>query len=162
MFKRPLLGLAVGLGLGSAWLSPAFGLGMAPLVFSQTGHSMPQGFYLYHHATPAAVGEVVVEREPPDFKLPWLMKRVEGVAGSVYCWRADLGTHTLNGRVMPAPDARAERIGLKVWKECRALRPGEIVGYGVSSDSFDSRYRGPVEESRLWGVYRPVWLITAG
>ena len=148
-------GLFLTFGLG--FVAPTFGL-VPPLAFRNDGPSMPEGYYLYAHAMPARRGEVVVLRDPPHFDLPWLMKRVEGVAGDLFCWRPDLGTDTLNGRPMPAPSPMAHRLGIPVWRGCRRLQAGEIVGYGRTVDSYDSRYFGPVEESGLWGIYRPIWV----
>jgi type IV secretory pathway protease TraF len=141
----------------AAWVAPALGVGV-PLLLHNTGSSMPLGFYAWHHAAPAAKGEVVVLRDLPHFAWSWLMKRVEGTAGELFCWRPELGTHTLNDRVMPPPDPAALELGLVPWRGCRRLAAGELVGYGQSPDSYDSRYLGPIEEAQLWGVYRPVWV----
>lgn len=144
--------------LGGLYLAPALGI-TPPLLYRNDGSSMPQGYYIYAHPPPAARGEIAVLRNPPHFSLPWLMKRIEGVAGDAYCWRPDLGTQTLNGRPMPPPAPAARALGIPVWLGCRMLQAGEIVGYGSSPDSYDSRYLGPVEERDLWGVYRPVWAV---
>ena len=148
--------LACGLaGFALAYMAPAFGWS-PPLALRNDGDSLPKGWYVYDHPAPARVGEIVAVRNPKGFNLWWLMKRVEATAGAVYCWRADLGTHTLDGRVMPAPLPEAIAMGVPVWKGCGAVPAGEIVGYGISRDSYDSRYFGPVRESDLFGVYRPV------
>lgn len=128
------------------------------LALWNTSESAPVGFYVYEHPPPARRGDMVVWRDPPRWHLGWLLKRVEGVVGDLYCWDPGLGTHRLNGRPMPPPAADAIRIGIPVWHGCATLAPGEIVGYGRTSDSYDSRYFGPVREAELWGVYLPVWV----
>lgn len=140
---------------GVAYVSPSLGLA-PPVSLLNTGTSMPAGRYLYERTHPVGVGDVVALRYPPHFKLPWLLKRVAGVGGAHYCWRADLGTHTLDARPMPKPAAEALAMGIPVWQGCRTLAADEIVGYGEAPDSYDSRYIGPVTRDRLWGVYQHV------
>ena len=86
------------------------------------------------------------------------MKRVVATAGDSFCWRPEIGTHTVGDQPMPPPSADALRLGLRSWQGCRVLAPGEIIGYGQGPDSYDSRYLGPIREVHLWGVYRPVWI----
>jgi type IV secretory pathway protease TraF len=147
-----LAGTALTLAATVVWHGPALGL-FPPLVLKNTGHSMPLGLYVYDHEPPARRGEIVVLPDPPHFRGPWLMKRVEGVAGDRYCWNSALGTHELAGRLMPPPSGQARSLGVPVWIGCRQLEPGEIVGYGQDA-SYDSRHLGPVREADLWGVYR--------
>jgi type IV secretory pathway protease TraF len=151
---RPWRGM-VGVVVVAAYAAPALGYAPWP-VYWNTGASMPKGLYLLQPGAAVERDAVVVLVDPPHFDLPWLMKRVEGVPGDLYCWDAALGTHLLNGRAMPPPDARAAAMGLLPWQGCRRLGPGEIVGYGRSRDSYDSRYLGPVATARLAGVYQLV------
>lgn len=148
---------AVGLSLAAAavWASPSTGL-VPPLAFHNTGDSMPKGFYVLEPGEGVKRGSIVVVRDPKGFKLWWLMKRVAGVAGDSFCWDETAGTHRLNGRPMPKPAPEAVAMGVPVWKGCRALRPGELVGYGESWTSYDSRYFGPLTTASLFGVYRPL------
>ena len=149
-------GVAVLAAAGALW-SPAWA-GVPVLAFWNRSDSAPAGLYVYRHRPPAGRGEMVVLRDPPRFRLDWLLKRVEGVEGDRYCWDEAAGTHRLNGRAMPPPDPDAASGGLTVWRGCVVLGPGELVGYGRSFDSYDSRYLGPVREADLWGVYRPLWV----
>lgn len=155
--RRRLIRAGSFLALGLIYAAPTFGV-VPPLALRNDSPSMPEGYYLYAHRLPARVGEVVVLRHPPHFDLPWLMKRVEGVEGDLFCWHPELGTHLLNGRPMPPPSPQARELGIPVWQGCDRLRPGEIVGYGRTADSYDSRYLGPVSTRQLWGVYRPLWV----
>ena len=138
-------------------MAPALGFGV-PLFIRNTGSSMPRGFYVWSHAPPAAKGEVIVVRAPEHFRMSWLMKRVVATAGDRFCWRPEIGTHQVGARRLPPPSPDALALGLQPWPGCRVLAPGEIVGYGFSPDSYDSRYFGPINEAQLWGVYRPLWV----
>jgi type IV secretory pathway protease TraF len=149
-----LAGTVLALAATVIWHGPALGL-FPPLLLENTGRSMPVGLYVYDHAIPARRGEIVVLPHPPQFRGPWLMKRVKGVAGDRYCWDADLGTHVLAGRAMPPPSGLARGLGVPVWTGCRQLGGNEIVGYGEGV-SYDSRHLGPVRQTDLWGVYRPL------
>jgi type IV secretory pathway protease TraF len=149
-----LAGTSLALVAAIVWHGPALGL-FPPLLLENTGRSMPVGLYVYDHAPPARHGEIVVLPHPPQFRGPWLMKRVEGVPGDLYCWDPALGTHVLAGRLMPPPSGLARSLGVQVWTGCRRLEASEIVGYGEGA-SYDSRHIGPVPEADLWGVYRPL------
>jgi type IV secretory pathway protease TraF len=149
------------LALGGAWVAPTFGL-CPPLALYNTTESVAPGLYLYAHDARSVAptrGDYVAVRNPPHFDVPWLMKRVVGVEGDTFCWDPAIDTHRLNGRPMPPPSPEAEAMGLAVWEGCVTLGPGQIVGYGRTPDSYDSRYRpiGVVDVDRLWGTYRLVW-----
>lgn len=141
---------------GLAFVSPSTGL-VPTLVYRNTGDSMPKGYYVYVPGGKIEPGAVVVVRDPPGFHLSWLMKEVKAVGGARYCWRPDLGTHTLNGGSMPPPLPAARQLGVPVWDGCRTIDRDEVVLYGQSAESFDSRYLGPIRISTLWGVYRLVF-----
>lgn len=147
------------LGLAAAFHAPGWAGSSVPvLAFWNRGLSAPAGLYVYAHAAPARRGEMVAVRNPPRFRLHWLLKRVEGVQGDRFCWDEVSGAHRLNGRLMPPPDPVALDIGVPVWRGCATLGPGELVGYGRGVESYDSRYFGPVREADLWGVYAPLWV----
>lgn len=150
---RTALGTAAVLLLTFAvWKLPSTGL-ISPLLFWNTGQSMPTGLYVWRPGVEPTKGAVVVVRDPPHFRLTWLIKRVEGVAGDRYCWDERLGTQTLNGRPMPPPWPEAITMGVPVWTGCHVLAGDEIVGYGDSTDSYDARYFGPVHTDQLYGIY---------
>ena len=108
---------------------------------------------------PAARGDVVMWAHPPGYAYLGgrVLKRVAGVAGDTYCWDPELRTQRLNGRPMPAPLPAAVEAGLRPWTGCQRLAPGQVVGYGDSPGSWDSRFFGIVAESDLAGVYVHVW-----
>jgi type IV secretory pathway protease TraF len=166
LIRRLIVGAtAVALSIGAVYGAAGF-CGRRPALLIEVGRSMPRGLYVYRHDIPARVGEVIVRMDPPGFEQPWLMKQVAGTAGALFCWRPDLNTHELDGRLMPQPHPLASSLGLTPWPGCRVLERGEVVGYGRSADSYDSRYLGPVREERLAGVYRLVvpmdWLASSG
>lgn len=126
--------------------------GLPPLLLENTSPSLPLGLYRLAHRPPVRVGEIVVLPRPPHHRAPWLMKRVVGTAGAFYCWSESMDTHLLDGRPMPPPSRLAVALKVPVWRGCRRLAPGELVGYGQGA-SYDSRHLGPVQESQLWGAY---------
>ena len=133
--------------------------GVPPLVLLETGTSMPTGLYVYDHALPAAPGEVVVLAKAPHWGRAYLMKRVMGRGGDVFCWDERRQAQRLNGRLLPGPSPRALELGVPVWKECRALGADEYVGFGEGADSYDSRYFGPSPAVVIYGVYRLAWAL---
>jgi len=108
---------------------------------------------------PAARGDVVMWAHPPGYAYLGgrVLKRVTGVAGDAYCWDPELRTQRLNGTPMPPPLPAAVEAGLRPWTGCQRLAPGQVVGYGDSPGSWDSRFFGIVAESDLAGVYVHVW-----
>ncbi|MEM5709662.1 hypothetical protein, partial [Elizabethkingia meningoseptica] len=110
--------------------------GVPPLVLLETGTSMPTGLYVYDHALPARPGEVVVLAKALHWGRAYLMKRVMGCGGDVFCWDEGRQAQRLNGRLLPGPSARALELGVPVWKECRSLRADEYVGFGEGADSY--------------------------
>lgn len=148
--------------LTCVWGAPTLTRGaLPPLALWNTSPSVPTGLYLYRHhldaARPPERGDFVAVRYPAHFDLPWLLKRVEGVPGDRFCWDEAAGTHRLDGRLMPPPDPEATDLGIPVWKGCATLGPDEVVLYGETPDSYDSRYFGVVTIGSLWGLYRPAW-----
>lgn len=162
---RQIMGVRIsrwrGIGLAAfavatvAFVSPATGL-VSPLAYHNSGSSLPQGWYWYSHSNPPARGEVVMLRNVQHFRGGILLKRAVGIPGDSFCWNPKSGTHLLNGKPMAHPLPEATAIGISVWKGCRLIAADEIVGYGDTPESYDSRYLGPVKQDALWGVYRPL------
>lgn len=135
--------------------------GVPPLVLYEVGTSMPTGIYVYDHPLPAERGEVIVLEKAPHWNGPYLMKRVAGRGGDVYCWDEARQAPRLNGDLFPGPSARSRSLGVAVWKGCRPLEAGEYVGFGDGVDSYDSRYFGPAPAAVIHGVYRLAWAVPA-
>jgi type IV secretory pathway protease TraF len=82
------------------------------------------------------------------------MKVIAAMAGDSVC--ADQDRLTVNGRdlgVIRAADAEGRL--LPRWSQCRTLDRSEVFLVSSVTDSFDSRYFGPVSLSDLEGVYAP-------
>ena len=65
----------------------------------------------------------------------------------------------LNGRKV-ALTAGQDNEGhpLPVWQNCRHLAEGELFTFADHvPNSFDGRHYGPIERSRVVGVYRMIW-----
>jgi type IV secretory pathway protease TraF len=133
--------------------------GLPPLLLLNPSPSLPLGLYAYAGPVPAARGDVVMWAHPPGYAYLGgrVLKRVTGVAGDAYCWDPELRTQRLNGTPMPPPLPAAVEAGLRPWTGCQRLAPGQVVGYGDSPGSWDSRFFGVVAESDLAGVYVHVW-----
>lgn len=146
-------GLLLGLLLGVLFAAPH--LGVPRLALWETGTSMPRGLYLYSHGMPAERGETIVLNHAPNWGRSYLMKRVEGLPGQVYCWDEQRQAHRLDDLWMPPVTFTAQMMGIPIWHDCRPLAADEYVGYG-QGDSYDSRYIGPVHAADIAGVYRLV------
>lgn len=128
-------------------------LGAPRLILWEMGTSMPRGLYVYAHGMPATRGEVIVLDDAPNWGRSYLMKRVEGLPGQLYCWDEVRLAHRLDDQWMPQVSMTARLMEVPVWKACRRLRDNEYVGYGAG-DSYDSRYIGPVSADQIAGVYQ--------
>jgi type IV secretory pathway protease TraF len=137
----------------ATWFAPRFGL-LPPLEVQNTSPSVPTGFYFYTPKWPPERGDIVWLREPPGFKLHWLLKRVEAVGGDTMCWHENENRHYVNDRPMPVIPAEAKTKNVPVWKHCRTLDPDEVAGFGDDRLSYGSQFFGPVKLAQLWGVYR--------
>jgi type IV secretory pathway protease TraF len=156
---RDLIITGSALALLTFLLAPALGLS-PPLILHNTSPSVPLGYWLYSTKWPPERGDIVAMRHDPAF---WpgkrvLMKRVEGVAGDLFCWHD--GRHWINDRPMPALDPLAFQMeelyreaGFTIWRGCRALESNEIAGFGDGGRAYGSGFYGPVRLSDLWGVY---------
>lgn len=86
-----------------------------------------------------------------------LIKRVLALGGTEVCRRgsAIVAYDAIYGQAL-ARDTRGRP--LPVWQGCRTLRDGEAFFMNWdSSDSFDSRYFGPLPVSTIVGRAIPVW-----
>lgn len=127
--------------------------------------SEPQGLYV-RHREPIRRGTIVAFLAPPaafpyaDRRASYLrtvpiIKAVAAIAGDHVCTegdaliidgvrRASIRSHDSGGALLPR------------WIACRDLRPGELFVYSDRvSNSFDSRYYGPVSVARVQ-TYRPL------
>ena len=130
--------------------------------------SAPRGWYGVGLPRDLAVGTFVLVRLPDTVArladerryLPLsvhLLKRVAAVSGQHVCERN--GAVEIDG----SPAARAKTrdgIGrrLDAWTGCRTLADGELFLLSRNTESsFDSRYFGPIDHTRVIGRAIPVW-----
>ena len=137
-----------------------------PAVVLNTTPSEPLGLYALVGGSPA-VGQLVSFKTPPtafpyaDRRLGYLRRTtlLKGVAagpGDFVCTSS--GRLRINGRDL-APVARVDSAGVALprWIGCRRLGPDEFFAFSDRrSNSFDSRYFGPVDRSAIVGVYTPL------
>lgn len=105
---------------------------------------------------PDASRQLAAERGYLPARVP-LVKRVAATAGDTIC--AAGSDITIAGHVVAARLA-ADRQGrpLPAWSGCRTLTTNEVFLLMVGEPaSFDGRYFGPVETSRIIGRLVPLW-----
>jgi type IV secretory pathway protease TraF len=135
------------------FMAPALGL-FGPIEIYNTSPSVPVGRYWLSLRWPPQRGDIVMMRDPPGFTLNWLLKRVEGIGGDTFCWRASELRHYLNARPMQVIPPQALDAGIPIWRGCRTVMSDEVIGYGDHFLAYGSQYLGPVRLEQLWGVYR--------
>jgi conjugative transfer signal peptidase TraF len=105
---------------------------------------------------PDAVARLAEERRYLPRSVP-LLKRVAAVSGQRVCERD--GVVEIDG----GPVARAKTrdgVGrrLDAWTGCRTLTDGQLFLLSRNTESsFDSRYFGPIDHTRVIGRAVPVW-----
>ena len=111
-------------------------------------------FVLVH--LPDAVARLADQRRYLPLPVP-LLKRIAAVSGQRVCERDGVV------EIDESPVARAKtRDGLgrplDAWTGCRTLRDGELFLLSRNTESsFDSRYFGPIDHTRVIGRAIPVW-----
>lgn len=164
--RRVLIILAVALFFAFL-LVTAIALKPRPLLIWNASDSVPVGFYLARKRQPK-IGEIAVIA-PPDWVrlyassrgyLPsnvWLLKPVLAVSGSMVC---RFGTYVfVDGKlVAQAKISDTRKRLLPVWKGCRTLKSDEIFVLAKPSQSFDSRYFGPINRNQIAGTAIPLLL----
>ncbi len=144
------------------WL---FGL---PLLVYNASPSAPIGWYWLDPVGPLSSGQYVVAGIPQSAAaladqrgyLPQdvpLLKPVAAQYGQLVCERNR--TVAIGGRIV-ATALIADHSGraLPAWTMCRRLTANELFLLNAHRlDSFDSRYFGPIDRSRVLGTARPLW-----
>jgi len=166
--RWPILALVTAvsaLSLGGAFAA-------RPVLLFNLTPSEPTGLYVETPDRPAD-GRLVAFEAPAaafpyaDGRLGYLrhtplLKAVAGVAGDEVCTLA--GRLRINGRDR-APIAAHDGLGVALphWSGCRRLAANELFVFSDRvSNSFDSRYFGPVNRSAVIGVYVPVFTRRGG
>ena len=162
MSVRALLGMAVGIALLIASVITA----PPPLVTWNASPSVPIGLYAVARAS-LRMGDLALARLPPNVAalaahrgyLPrsaYLLKPVVAIAGDQVC-RHGVRLR-INGR-LAALARLADRLGrpLPVWHGCRTLDAHEVFLLAHDTDSFDSRYFGPLAHQLIVGRAFFIW-----
>lgn len=130
--------------------------------------SVPLGLYAIAPDEQPRVGELVALRPPPALARfmaerryveanALIVKPIAAVAGAIVC---RTGMHvSIDGRAV-ATALPHDRIGrpLPLWSGCFRLRSNELFFIApMRADSFDSRYFGRIDQSRIVGRALPLW-----
>lgn len=122
--------------------------------------SMPRGLYWINHG-PAPRGDSVAARLPDAIaefaarrtylsKSAVLIKQVAATGGDLVC---RFGTNIFINAHFKVRAHIRDRAGrpMPQWTGCRVLAAHELFLAGHGPDSFDSRYFGPIDASRIIG-----------
>jgi conjugative transfer signal peptidase TraF len=138
-----------------------------PRLLWNTSPSVPVGLYWIASAAPDT-GELAVIRLPDALRAlvaargylgdtALLIKPLAAGTGDLVCRHG--ATLTINGQAAAqARTADARGRPLPHWSGCITLGAGQVLVLSVAADSFDSRYFGPIDSSRVVGVAHPVWV----
>lgn len=130
--------------------------------------SAPIGFYWIDAAGSLKRGAYTVVPTPSDFRilaadrryLPLnvpLIKRVVGLPGDLIC-RLETDVF-INGRlVATAMIFDNQGRALPVWQGCITLKNDQFFALMDAKDSFDGRYFGPLNQSDIIGVAKPLYV----
>jgi conjugative transfer signal peptidase TraF len=143
-----------------------------PVFLLNTTPSEPLGLYV-ETPGPVSAGRLVAFRAPAsafpyaDRRLGYLrhttlLKAVAAGPGDAVCTTA--GRLRINDQDR-APIAVRDSLGVTLprWTGCRRLEANELFVFSDRvSNSFDSRYFGPIDRSSIVGVYRPVFESRGG
>lgn len=131
--------------------------------------SLPHGFYFVEKRDVYKRGDMVVFPVPRSVRLlvkkrrwlhekGFLMKPLIGVKGDSVCTKRNrfrVGGNDFGG--IQLHDEQG--LPLPRYAVCGVLKEGFLVGVEGMSNSFDSRYFGPVPERSVIGVAIPFWLF---
>lgn len=172
MFSRLLTarGYALAALAGGALVALAAPLAFAPaprLVWNASA-SAPVGLWRIAPGAPVGVGDHVLVEPPPEARrlaaqrhyLPAnvpMIKAVAAVSGDKVC--AHGPWIEVNDRPVALRRA-ADRRGRKLpwWRGCQRLSGGAVLLLNPATESFDSRYFGPVGKGAVIGRATPLWL----
>ena len=154
------------LALAPLPIAVAAALSSKPVLLINTSASEPTGVYLATGAPPRTgariafripqPGRAYAARAMPERLRSSVLKTIVAGQGDTVCTTS--GRLIINGQDW-APIAEHDRHGgsLPRWRACRLLRSGEYFVFSNRiSNSFDSRYYGPVPADAVIGVYRPL------
>jgi conjugative transfer signal peptidase TraF len=140
----------------------------APKLIWNASASVPVGLYRLERDSAPAVGELVAVRPSPALARYMdarryveagvlLVKPIAAANGATVCRR--VLSVTIDGHAVATALPR-DRLGrsLPVWSGCRRLAADDLFLVAPAhTDSFDSRYFGPVERRQVVGRAVPLW-----
>jgi type IV secretory pathway protease TraF len=162
--KQGLIVLSLSLAAGT-FLVAAIALKPIPRLIWNASASVPTGPYFVQMRQPS-LGEIAVIRPVEWVRLyassrgylpesVWLLKPVFATHDSRVC---RYGRYIfVDGKMIVRTKIqdRQHRL-LPVWKGCQTLKSDEVFVLARPQDSFDSRYFGPVNRSRIVGTAIPL------
>jgi type IV secretory pathway protease TraF len=162
--KQGLIMLSLSLAAGT-FLVAAIALKPIPRLIWNASASVPTGPYFVQMRQPN-LGEIAVIR-PVDWVrlytssrgyLPenvWLLKPVFAMQNSLVC---RFGKYIfVNGKLVAKAKIRdRKRRLLPIWQGCQTLKSDGVFVLARPQDSFDSRYFGPLNRSRIVGTAIPM------
>ena len=138
----------------------------APLLVWNASASAPIGLYrvtsgapergdLVLISPPKSIAKLAAERRYLPAGVP-LIKRIAAMGGDHVCLFD--GAIIINGEIA-ARLLERDHTGRPMprWNECRTLTDDEIFLILTPTDSFDSRYFGPVPRAQIIGRLAPLW-----
>ena len=155
------------MALGLALIAAATLGHKRPILVWNTSASVPIGLYITL-SRPAHIGDYVLirlsgamqalaERRRYIAKTP-LLKRVAAMEGDRVCRRGRM-VRIAGWRSVIVLGFDREGRQLPVWQGCHRLQSGQVFVVGTHSESFDSRYFGPLHVKHVIGTAIPVWQI---
>ena len=164
----PLFAAAVAIAAIASVVAP-----MKRVLIWNASASLPTGLYHLRGTAALHVGERVAIAPAPPLRafmaargyLPAavpLLKEVAALGGSTVC-RSGFAVSIDSRQAGLARERDRRGRLLPVWRGCRTLSAGDVfVLNRRASDSFDSRYFGPIARRRIIGRASPVWTDETG
>jgi type IV secretory pathway protease TraF len=162
--KQGLIVLLLSLAAGT-FLVAAIALKPIPRLIWNASASVPTGPYFVQMRQPN-LGEIAVIRPVEWVRLynssrgylpenVWLLKPVFAMQGSLVC---RFGKYIfVNGKLVAKAKIWDRKLRLlPIWHGCQTLKSEEVFVLSRPQDSFDSRYFGPVNRSRIVATAIPL------
>ena len=157
-FQISVLGASA---LGFAFLAVKPLAGPSPFIIWNASESVPIGWYFVSNRPPQK-GEIAVlkpvkwiglfasERKYLP-KTVWLLKPVAALEPSIIC---RFGQYVFVDGNLAAKAQITDKLGrqMPAWKNCERLEKSDLFLLSHHSDSFDSRYFGPVKRDQVIGT----------
>jgi len=168
---RPVRGgVALLAALAIVLLASPYFVSNTSLVVWNVTPSIPVGLYHVTHRSPRR-GDLVLVALPERVRglagdrqylgpKSLLIKPVAAIGGDRVC-RLNSRVWISGHAVVIARAADALDRPLPTWRGCRILSSTQIFVLSRSSDSFDSRYFGPLHVRSVVGIAAPIWTVSS-